>query len=120
MLTENIRKILRTAKSKKASDVHICVGAPVTCRVGKDLLPISDKPLSSDLSRKLAYELLSQEQVHQFESLLDFDLMLADDEGRYRVNINYKRWKRRSDHPHLAGRTQKRSNSFACRRSSMN
>ena len=89
MLSENIRKILRTAKSKKASDVHICVGAPVTCRIGKDLVPISDKPLGSEMTRKLSYELLSEEQIRQFERLLDFDLMLADDEGRYRVNINY-------------------------------
>ncbi len=88
MLSDNIRKILKTAKSKKASDVHICVGAPVTCRVGKDLVPISDKPLSSEMSRKLSYELLSEEQVKQFERIMDFDLMLADDAGRYRVNIN--------------------------------
>jgi twitching motility protein PilT len=89
VVTDTIRRILKTAKSKKASDVHICAGAPVTCRVGKDLVPISDRPLSSDMSRKLAYELLSEEQTRQFEKLLDFDLMLADDEGRYRVNINY-------------------------------
>ena len=89
MLSDNIRKILLTAKSKNASDVHICFGAHVTCRVGKDLVPISEKPLSSEMSRKLAYELLSPEQVGQFEQLLDFDLMLADDEGRYRVNVNF-------------------------------
>ena len=89
MLSDSIRRILRTAKSKKASDVHICVGAPVTCRIGKDLVPISDKPLSSELSRKLSYELLSPEQVGLFEKLLDYDLMLADEEGRYRVNVNY-------------------------------
>ncbi len=89
MVTDTIRRILKTAKAKKASDVHICAGAPIVCRIGKDLVPISDKPLTSDLSKKLAYELLSQEQVNQFEKLLDFDLMLADEEGRYRVNINY-------------------------------
>jgi twitching motility protein PilT len=89
MVTENIRKILLAAKAKKASDVHICAGAPIICRVGKDLVPISDKPLGSDLSKKLTYELLSPEQINQFEKLLDFDLMLADDEGRYRINVNF-------------------------------
>jgi len=89
MVTDTIKKILKTAKSKKASDVHICVGAPIICRIGKDLVPISDKPLSSDMSRKLSYELLSAEQIGLFEKLLDYDLMLADEEGRYRVNINY-------------------------------
>jgi twitching motility protein PilT len=89
MVTDTIKRILKTAKSKKASDVHICVGAPIVCRVGKDLVPISDKPLSSEMSRKLSFELLSQEQILRFEELLDYDLMLADDEGRYRVNINY-------------------------------
>ena len=89
MMTDTIKKILWTAKVKKASDVHICAGAPILCRIGKDLVPISEKPLSSELSKKLSYELLSQEQIARFETLLDYDLMLADEEGRYRVNINY-------------------------------
>lgn len=37
----------------------------------------------------MSYELLSQEQISQFEKLLDYDLMLADEDGRYRVNVNY-------------------------------
>ena len=53
------------------------------------MTPISEKPLSSDLSKKLTYELLTPEQINTFERLLDYDLMLADDEGRYRVNISY-------------------------------
>ncbi len=57
--------------------------------MGKDLIPISDRPLSSETSKKLSYELLSEVQIAQFEKLLDYDLMLADDEGRYRVNINF-------------------------------
>ncbi|GAF96902.1 unnamed protein product, partial [marine sediment metagenome] len=89
MVTDAIRRILQTAKAKNASDVHICVGAPIVCRIGKDLVPISDKPLGSDMSKKLSYELLTQEQINQFEKLLDYDLMLADEEGRYRVNINF-------------------------------
>ncbi len=89
MLSDAINRILRTAKAKKASDVHICAGAPIVCRVGKDLLPISDRPLSSETSKRLAYELLSDLQIRQFEKLLDYDLMLADEDGRYRVNINF-------------------------------
>jgi twitching motility protein PilT len=89
MVTDTIRRILNAAKAKKATDIHICVGSPVTCRIGKDLVPISDRPLSSEMSRRLAYELLSGEQVAQFERLMDFDLMLADDDGRYRVNIHF-------------------------------
>ena len=89
MVTDAIRRILQAAKVKKASDVHICASAPIVCRVGKDLIPISDRPLSSETSRKLSYELLSEVQIAQFEKLLDYDLMLADDEGRYRVNVNF-------------------------------
>jgi twitching motility protein PilT len=89
MVTDNIKRILKNAKAKKASDVHICAGAPILCRIGKDLTPISEKPLSSEMSKKLTYELLSPEQINNFERLLDYDLMLADDEGRYRVNISF-------------------------------
>ncbi|MCE5302325.1 MAG: PilT/PilU family type 4a pilus ATPase [Planctomycetaceae bacterium] len=89
MITDAIKKILHNAKAKKASDVHICAGAPILCRIGKDLVPISDRPLSSEVSRRLSYELLLPEQIAQFEKLLDYDLMLTDEEGRYRVNVNY-------------------------------
>ena len=43
MVTDTIRRILKTAKAKRASDVHICVGAPVTCRIGKDLVPVTQE-----------------------------------------------------------------------------
>ena len=89
MLTEHIQKIMTNAKSRKAADVHICANAPILCRVGADLVPISDKPLDPELSKKLAYDLLTEEQIRQFETRLDYDSMLSDEHGRYRVNVSY-------------------------------
>jgi len=85
----NIQELLSFARSRDAADIHICAGAPILLRIGRDLAPISKAPLTTEQSRKLAFELLSDEQRLQFEEKLDYDFMSADQAGRYRVNIAY-------------------------------
>ena len=89
MISAGIQKLLRQAKAQKATDVHICAGAPVLFRVGKDLLPAGAGIVTPDLSERIAFEMLTPAQVEQFRAQLDYDLMISDGEGRYRVNISY-------------------------------
>jgi twitching motility protein PilT len=58
-------------------------------RVGNDLVPASGGIVTPDLSERLAHEMLTPAQVEQFRAQMDYDLMIADDEGRYRVNLSY-------------------------------
>jgi len=89
MISDKVKKILANANAKKATDVHICVGAPVLYRIGRDLIPATDKPLTPEVSRELAFGLLAPDQVERFSDQLDLDTMVATDTGRYRVNISY-------------------------------
>ncbi len=89
MEIDHIRKLIAVARAKNATDVHIAAGAPLLFRIGKDLTPATDKPLTSEMTRKLAFQLLSEDQQELFRQRLDFDLMAADETGRYRVNISY-------------------------------
>ena len=74
---------------KGASDIHICAGAPILFRIGKDLIPSTSGKVTPELSERLVIEMLTPLQVEEFRRLLDYDLMISDDEGRYRVNISY-------------------------------
>jgi twitching motility protein PilT len=89
MLPEKVRNLLEKAKASKATDIHICAGNPVLFRIGRDLVPVTEEKFTSETSKRLSYKLLTEEQILQFEEQKDYDLMLADENGRYRVNISY-------------------------------
>jgi len=80
---------LEHAKSCNATDIHICADAPIIFRVAGELVPITKENLTAEQSREIALELLTENQKAQFENKLDYDLMLADKSGRYRINIGY-------------------------------
>ena len=86
---ENKKKLLEYAKSHNATDIHICAGSAILFRVGGKLVPIRKDKLTPEQSRALSMELLTEEQKAKFEENLDFDLMWADGDARYRINIGY-------------------------------
>ena len=89
MISPGIKKLITLAIEKEASDIHICAGAPVLFRIGKELIPSTMGKVSPELAERLVFEMLTPQQIEEFRRLLDYDLMIFDDEGRYRVNISY-------------------------------
>lgn len=85
----NRKELLDRARTLQATDIHICAGAPILFRVGGKLVPISKAKLTVEQSQEISLELLTEDQKIRFEKNLDFDLMLADRGGRYRINIGY-------------------------------
>lgn len=83
------KQLLEHAKTQQATDVHICAGAPILFRLGGKLVPITKERLTAAQSREISLELLTEEQKALFEKNLDYDLMLADGAGRYRINVGY-------------------------------
>lgn len=83
------KQLLEHAKAQRATDIHICAGAPVSFRVGGKLIPVMKEKLTAEQSKELSLELLTEDQKKQFEQKLDYDLMLADEGGRYRINVGY-------------------------------
>ena len=81
--------LLQHAKASKATDIHICAGAPVIFRIGGNLVAITKDKLTAEQSRDISISFLTEEQRQKFEQNLDFDLMFADSDGRYRINIGY-------------------------------
>jgi len=85
----NRKQLLEHARTQKATDIHICAGAPILFRVGGHLIPATKDKLTGEQSRELSLELLTEQQRIEFEKIRDYDLMLADGGGRYRINVGY-------------------------------
>lgn len=83
------KQLLEHAKTQGATDIHICAGAPILFRVGGKLVPVTKETLTPEQSKELTFGLLTDDQKLKLEERLDYDLMLAEESGRYRINVGY-------------------------------
>jgi twitching motility protein PilT len=89
----DVLSILRMAKERGASDVHLTVGSPPSLRIHGALRPAEGQaPLTpDDLSQALA-QIVSEEQREQFQQKLELDLgFTIPDIGRFRCNVAKQR-----------------------------
>jgi len=82
-------QLLKHAKTQGATDIHICAEAPILFRIGGKLVPVTKEKLTAEQSRDITFELLTEEQQKLLAERLDYDLMLATESGRYRINVGY-------------------------------
>lgn len=80
-------ELLRRAVEKRASDIHIAVGAPPVFRINGSLLAAGDIPLTDQDTAGILEAMISQEQCVQFHEQGEFDFSYAiAGAGRFRVN----------------------------------
>src|SRR6185312_5508633 len=73
---------------KGASDMFLSTGAPVNIKVEGKLYPLGNTGLPSGMVKKIAYSLMDEGQVPQFERNLELNMALAVKEaGRFRINV---------------------------------
>jgi len=85
-------QLLRLAREKDASDVHLAVGAPPVLRVHGKLTPLDEPPVTPETFRAEMNSLLTEEQWVQFEAQRDFELTTEiASVGRVRVSLSFQR-----------------------------
>ena len=83
---------LRLMVEKNASDLFFSVGAPVNIKIDGITRPINVPPLPPGSTKELAYSLMNESQVRQFEATSEMNLALTvQDIGRFRVNVYLQR-----------------------------
>lgn len=89
-----IDELLKRMVEQEASDLHLTVGAYPLVRIHGELEKmnslgaVSESPLQPDQLRKLLYEILTQEQIQEFEEKKELDFAYqASGIGRFRTNI---------------------------------
>ncbi len=85
--------LLHRMVAKKASDLHVKVGSPPGLRIDGDIRPQEDLgPVTPEISRGLAYQLMTDFQREKFEKEKDLDFSYAvKDLARFRVNVMVQR-----------------------------
>jgi twitching motility protein PilU len=84
----DIGYFLKLMTEKGASDMFLSTGAPVNIKVEGKLYPLGSSGLPHGMVKRIAYSLMDEGQVPQFERDLEMNLATAvKDAGRFRINI---------------------------------
>ena len=84
----DITHFLKIMMEKNASDLFLATGAPVHMKVEGRLYPLGKQNLPSGVVKKIAYSLMDEGQVPEFERELEANLAIAiRGIGRFRVNV---------------------------------
>lgn len=90
--TRDIRQLLQTAYSSKASDLHISVGSPPVMRMDGTLHPLEGAPVTADEAAEMTEALLGSERNEVFRNAGEVDFSYPLDGGvRFRVNVYRQR-----------------------------
>lgn len=90
--TSLLEPYLKIMVEKQASDLFFVTGAPPNMKTQGITTAIAKKPFLSGQVHKLAYSLLNDEQVRDFEINREMNLgFTLNDVGRFRVNIFVQR-----------------------------
>ena len=80
--------LLKMLIEKEGSDLFLTTGAPPSMKAFGKLTPLVDKKLPEGMAKKIAYQIMNEDQIKDFEKNPEMNLAIADpDIGRFRVNI---------------------------------
>jgi twitching motility protein PilU len=75
-----------------ASDLFLSVGAPPSLKIGGRLMPLDAPPFEPGEVKDLAYSVMNESQLRQFEEHLECTLSISKkDVGRFRINVYLQR-----------------------------
>jgi twitching motility protein PilU len=84
--------LLRIMIQKEGSDLFLTTGAPPSMKAYGKLTPMSSQPLPPGAVKQIAYQIMTPEQIKEFEANQEMNLAISDPEiGRFRVNIFQQR-----------------------------
>jgi len=83
-----VTPLLKLAADKQASDLFFSVGAPVNVKIDGVSMPVNSQILSSEIVKRIAYELMSSRQIAEFEANMEMNFSYrVEGLGSFRVNI---------------------------------
>lgn len=88
----DIHRYLKALVEKEGSDLFFSVGAPVNLKREGEFFAFGNNPLGSGAVKELAYPLMSEKQIAEFEAEQEMNLAVGLPQvGRFRVNVYYQR-----------------------------
>jgi twitching motility protein PilU len=87
-----IEKLLNLMAEKKASDIFISAGSPISIKIMGTIVPVNPAPMDAEQCKKIIYEMLTPAQIALFEKEqeLNFSKPMAG-LGNFRVNCFWQK-----------------------------
>ncbi|MEQ1915331.1 MAG: ATPase, T2SS/T4P/T4SS family, partial [Gallionella sp.] len=83
-----VTPLLQLAADKQASDLFFSVGAPVNIKIEGKAMPVNAQILDGDMTKQIAYELMTPSQIDEFELQMEMNFSFRDPTiGNFRVNV---------------------------------
>ncbi|MGA0934432.1 MAG: PilT/PilU family type 4a pilus ATPase [Pseudohongiellaceae bacterium] len=87
-----LKDLLKVMIDKDGSDLFLSTGAPPSMKAFGKLVPMTDKVLPPGYTKKIAYSMMNDDQIAEFEKSPEMNLALFEEGiGRFRVNIFQQR-----------------------------
>lgn len=81
-------KLFQLMSEKQASDIFITAGAPIHIKIQGDTVPVNQQVMTPDMIEKIAYELMSPDQIKTFQATMEMNLSFGVPQvGNFRINI---------------------------------
>ena len=88
----SMKDLLTEMTKRGASDLHITIGSPPQLRIDGKLVRTPYEVITPDVSKRLAYSILTEKQKHKFEEEWEIDLSFGvEGIGRFRANVYLQR-----------------------------
>ena len=87
-----IEKLLQLMVEKKASDIFISAGSPISIKITGTIMPVNPQVMDAEACKKVIYEMLTPQQIETFEreQELNFSKPMAG-LGNFRVNVFWQK-----------------------------
>jgi twitching motility protein PilU len=87
-----IEKLLQLMAEKKASDIFISAGSPISIKIQGVLIAVNPATMDAEQTKKIVYEMLTATQIETFEreQELNFSKPMAG-LGNFRVNVFWQK-----------------------------
>ena len=87
-----LTRLLQLMSEREASDLFISAGAPIHLKINNETLPVSTQIIDAETAQKIAYEVMSEDQIARFERDWEMNLSHIEPEyGNFRVNVMRQR-----------------------------
>ncbi len=80
--------LFKLMADKQASDMFFTAGAPIQIKINGVVMPVNAQVLDPAAVKKIAYEVMSEDQVREYEKALEMNFAVGRAElGSFRVNV---------------------------------
>jgi twitching motility protein PilU len=84
----DLTQLFKFMADKQASDMYISAGAPVLMKIEGETLPLNSQALDAETVMKIAYSLMSPEEIKAFEAEHEMNFgFLVENTGKFRINV---------------------------------